>query len=268
MQAHLVQPDTPWENRDASFRSVDRLLDAHPPRRFDLVVLPEMFDTGFSFNLRATADTDGRTLAFLRDRARRWGVTLHGGRTVLGPDGRGRNRSTIVGPDGAILAEYDKLHPFTLGPPGGTEADAFSPGTEVVTYPWRTPEGELRVGCAICYDLRFPEVFRAGLARGAEMFVVPANWPTSRVAHWRTLLIARAIENQAFVLGVNRVGRDPTPLEYPGASMAVDPQGTVLAEADDRECVRQVVIDPGEVRRWREKFPAWREAPSSPTLHA
>jgi predicted amidohydrolase len=93
------------------------------------------------------------------------------------------------------------------------------------------------------------------------MFVVPANWPTPRIAHWRALLIARAIENQAYVLGVNRVGKDPTPLEYPGASLAVDPQGNVLAEAGAEECVLSVDIDPGEVRSWRERFPAWREAP-------
>lgn len=261
MQAHLVQPNTVWEDRDANFHSVRRLLDARPPARFDLVVLPEMFDTGFSFNLGATADRDSRTLGFLREEAKARGVTMHGGRTVVGTDGRGRNRSTIVGPEGDVLAEYDKIHPFTLGLPGSRESDSFAAGTAAVVYDWRTPQGTLRVGCAICYDLRFPEVLRAGLARGAEIFVIPANWPVTRVGHWRTLLIARAIENQAFVLGVNRTGEDPTPLAYPGASMAVDPQGNVLAEAGDGEIVLSVEIDPREVRRWREKFPAWREAP-------
>ncbi|MBM4108932.1 MAG: carbon-nitrogen family hydrolase [Phycisphaerae bacterium] len=261
MQAHLVQPNTHWEDKDANYRSICRLLDARPPARFDLVVLPEMFDTGFSFNLGTTADHDGGTLGFLRQQAKSRGVTIHGGRTVLGPDGRGRNRSTVVGPEGDVLAEYDKIHPFTLGIPGSRESDSFSPGEAAVAYDWRTPQATLRVGCAICYDLRFPEVLRAGLALGAEVFVVPANWPVTRVGHWRTLLRARAIENQAFVLGVNRTGADPTPLVYPGASTAIDPQGEVLAEAGAEECVVSVEIDPGRVRRWRAKFPAWREAP-------
>jgi predicted amidohydrolase len=259
MRAYMVQPDTVWEDRSANFDGVEALVGGAWAAPGDLVVLPEMFDTGFSFNLPVTADTDGRTLAFLRRLATTHRVTVHGGRTVLGPDGRGLNRSTIIGPDGSVLAEYDKQYPFTLGPRGLTEADRFRAGDRTVTYAWSWGGASIRVACAICYDLRFPELFRAGLDTGAEMFVVPANWPDTRLFHWRTLLIARAIENQAYVLGVNRVGDDPTPLHYPGASLAVGPRGDVLGEGDDRERVVSVEIDPTEVSRWRERFPAWRD---------
>lgn len=259
MRAHLVQPNTVWEDRRANFDRVLALLAGADVAPGDLVVLPEMFDTGFSFNLPRTSDGDGTTLGFVRALAVGRRVTVHGGRTVLGPDGRGLNRSTIIGPDGSVLAEYDKQYPFTLGPRGATEADRFTPGSRVVTYRWTSGAESITVGCAICYDLRFPELFRATLDAGAELFVVPANWPDTRLFHWRTLLIARAIENQAYMLGVNRVGDDPTPLHYPGASLAVGPRGDVLGEGDDRERVVSVEIDPREVSRWRERFPAVRD---------
>jgi predicted amidohydrolase len=111
---------------------------------------------------------------------------------------------------------------------------------------------------AICYDLRFPELFRLGLLKGAEVYALGANWPDARQAHWRALLIARAIENQAFVLGVNRTGRDPH-LNYAGGSIAVGPQGEVLGELAAEEAVLSVEIAPREVHAWREKFPAWKD---------
>jgi omega-amidase len=107
----------------------------------------------------------------------------------------------VFGAGGKLLAEYAKVHPFTFG----REPEAFEGGDGVVTYAW----GGLTVCPAVCYDLRFPELFRHGLMRGAEVFCLGANWPDARQAHWRALAMARAIENQAFVLAVNRVGRDP-----------------------------------------------------------
>lgn len=117
---------------------------------------------------------------------------------------------------------------------------------------------ELMVCPAICYDLRFPELFRAGLALGAQAYALGANWPAERAHHWRALIIARAIENQAFVFAVNRVGCDPA-LEYAGGSLIVSPMGDVLAEGDDTVRVISAEISPGEVHAWREKFPAWRD---------
>jgi predicted amidohydrolase len=256
MRAHLIQMDLAWEDRTENHRRLSGLLErvSGVAGSGDLVALPEMFDTGFSFNLARTADSDGKTLGFLCDCARRYGITLHGSRSVVGADGRGRNRATIVGPDGSVLVEYDKIHPFSFG----RESEFFSGGSSVVTYEWRSGRDSILVCPAICYDLRFPELFRIGLQKGAEMFVLGANWPAPRKVHRRVLSMARAIENQAFMLSINRSGRDPH-LDYAGESLAVGPTGDVIAEGGTGEEILTVEIDPGAVRAWREKFPAWRD---------
>lgn len=255
MRAHLVQLDIAWEDRAANHSKVAALLADIDIQSGDLVALPELFDTGFSFNIERTCDTDDATSRFCRGLALERACFVHGSLTAVGPDGRGRNRAVAYGPDGQLLSSYDKIHPFSLG----KEHERFSGGDAVTTWWWDAPQaGSLTVCPAICYDLRFPELFRAGLRLGAEAFVIGANWPSSRSAHWRALLLARAIENQAFVLGINRCGRDPA-LEYAGGSIAVSPTGEILAEADDREQVLTAEIDPGTLRRWRDKFPAWRD---------
>ena len=111
---------------------------------------------------------------------------------------------------------------------------------------------------AICYDLRFPELFRVGLDHGAAMFTVIANWPEARRDHWRALLVARAIENQAIVAGVNRTGRDPH-LGYAGDSLVVGPRGEILLDGGSAEGVWSCVLDGGLVDGWRREFPAWRD---------
>lgn len=256
MRAHLVQMDLAWEDRAENHRRLAHLLRGVPGLQGsgDLVVLPEMFDTGFSFRLERTADGDGRTLGFLCETARQCGVTIHGSRTVVGADGRGRNRATVVGPDGRVLVEYDKIHPFSFG----RESEFFTGGGEVVTYPWAAG-GEMVTACpAVCYDLRFPELFRMGMLKGAELFVLGANWPKPRKIHRRVLSIARAIENQAVMLCVNRAGSDPH-LEYAGGSIAVGPTGEVLGEAGEGEEVLTVEVDVAGIREWRERFPAWKD---------
>ena len=252
MHAHLVQLDICWEDRGANFRRVEDLLDTAAVSRGDLVLLPEMFDSGFSLNTEKTADARGETLAFLVELATDLGVFVQGGRTVHACHcAKASNVMSIVSPEGKLVDEYAKIHPFSLG----REQEAFEGGTRVTTYAC----GPLKVCPAICYDLRFPELFRRGLAMGAEVFALGACWLETRHAHWKALLLARAIENQAYVLGVNRTGRDPN-ANYLGGSVAIGPRGDVLGELDAREAVLSVEIDPGEVRRWREKFPAWKDA--------
>lgn len=256
--------DLAWEDKPANFRTVRDLLASTRPGPGDLVVLPEMFDTGFSFNIESTADAHtttptphpGPTLDFLRGIAADLRVTIHGSRTLIGADHRGRNMATILGPNGELIAEYAKVHPFSYG----RESERFTGGDTVVTYSW-TPNAAppVTICPAICYDLRFPELFRKGLLAGAELFAIGSNWPAPRECHRRTLSIARAIENQAFVLSVNRVGKDPA-LTYAGGTLAVSPKGEILGELGDTQGVLSVPIDLGALREWRQTFPAWRDA--------
>lgn len=259
MRAHLVQHDIAWEDKAANHARVSELLARVAVAPGDLVLLPEMFDTGFSLSVGKTADSDGASAQFVVTLARRLQATVQAGITVHGPSGKGLNRAIVCDPAGRVICEYDKIHPFSFG----RESERFIGGSKVATYMWGDGADELTVCPAICYDLRFPELFRAGLAMGAELFTIGANWPVARVGHWRSLLIARAIENQAFVLGVNRCGADPH-LDYPGASVAVDPQGRVIAEGSAAEEVLSVKIDAAALRSWRETFPAWKDR--SPVL--
>jgi len=256
VRAHLVQLDIVWEDRDANIEQVRAVLDGAGLRPGDLVILPEMFDSGFSLNTETTNDARGSTADALAQMAADHGAYIHGARTLIGDDGMGRNMAHVVNPQGETIAEYAKVHPFSFG----REPERFAGGTEIVAYDWTADDASLRVCPAVCYDLRFPELFRAGLtSMNAECFVLGANWPDARQAHWRALLIARAIENQAFVIGVNRVGADPH-LSYAGGSMAVGPAGEILLEMDDSPGVGTTEIDPATLHAWRDRFPAWKDA--------
>jgi predicted amidohydrolase len=262
MRAHLIQLDIAWESKQANYDKVERLLSRAGPEAGDLVVLPEMFDTGFSFNVESTSDRDNATLNYLLQLAGDLGVYVQGARTVSSGAALAENRATVVSPAGQVLADYAKVHPFSYG----REQERFEGGRSVVVY--RCGDGDSSppapVVCpAICYDLRFPELFRLGLFQGAEVFAIGANWPEARQHHWRALLIARAIENQAIVLGVNRTGRDPN-LNYVGGSIAVGPRGDILGELQGGEGVLSVALDARDVRSWREKFPAWKDVKLMP----
>lgn len=256
MRAHLIQMDIVWENRQENYAIVHRLLGSTRINPGDLLVLPEMFDSGFSLHTDITNDRAGQTAGFLRRLALETGCTVQGGRTVLGPgEEKATNRATVFDAGGSVLVDYSKIHPFSFG----REPEAFRGGDEVVTYNWHGPGRESLAVCpAICYDLRFPELFRRGLAMGAEVFALGANFPAARQSHWRALAIARAIENQAFFLAVNRTGNDPH-VAYAGGSIAVGPKGEILGELGDEEAVLSAEIDPDAVRSWREQFLCWRD---------
>jgi omega-amidase len=257
-QAHLVQLDFAWEDPQENYERVRQLLDRVTLNPGDLVLLPEMFDTGFSFNIQKTNDKGGATLAFFVELAVEFHVQVQGGRTVAACHRcAAANVMSVVAPSGntaKVIREYTKIHPFSIG----KEHEAFEGGEEVLTYTWSTPQGDLKVCPAICYDLRFPELFRLGLLQGAEVFALGACWPKARQHHWRALAIARAIENQAYMLAANRTGNDPS-LEYIGGSIAISPRGDVLGELGPDPGVLSIPIDAAEPRRWREKFPAWRD---------
>lgn len=243
-----LQLDIAWENPPANFTTVRRLLAAAAPAPGTLVALPEMFATGFSMNAAAIADPpDGPACQFLSTTARAFGITLLAGLATLGPDGRPRNQALVFSPEGHLVASYSKIKLFT---PGG-EPSHYTPGTVPVAFTL----ADWTIAPLICYDLRFPELFRQTAARQRpELFVVVANWPEKRLHHWVRLLQARAIENQAFVLAVNRTGRDPY-YAYAGRSLVVDPQGEILADAGSAEGWVAAELDLETLRQYRRGLP-------------
>ena len=248
---YALQLDIAWEDKAANYRKVESLLQATPPNPGSLVVLPEMFSTGFSMNLGITQQGPGREdEAFLAGLARKHRICVAGGLVNPGSDGKGRNDAVAFSPEGTVLAHYTKIHPFSLG----GEANCHERGSEIVTFPW----AGFVAAPFVCYDLRFPEIFRAAVRRGANLFTVIANWPDTRIEHWITLLRARAIENQAYVVGVNRVGSDPT-LKYPGRSLLVDPMGQIVLDAGEGEGVFGADVSIDAVRTTRERLPFLRD---------
>lgn len=251
MKVHLVQMDSVWEDPRANFGRVEQLLAKQSPEPGSLVVLPEMFATGFSLDLSKTCAGPSRDAeSFVQSLARTHSVAVLAGVTSPGAEGWGRNEAVVFGPDGTQLARYLKQRPFS----GGGEDRAHERGGEVTTFQW---DG-LKVAPLVCYDLRFPELFRAAVRVGVEMFVVIAAWPVPRIDHWITLLRARAIENQAYVVGVNCTGQEAQH-RYCGRSLVVDPHGRVLADAGEDEGTIAAEFDSAEVRAWRAEFPAVRD---------
>ncbi len=251
VQVLLVQLDVAWEQREANHERVRAALRVHEPEPNDLVVLPEMFATGFSMNIATTHDADRLTERFLSSVAAEYECYIVAGVTQRPDDAaRARNCALVLHPLGQTMANYCKIHPFSLG----NEHRHFEAGDQIVTF----ETGEFTVAPFVCYDLRFPEIFRAAVRRGANLFTVIANWPDTRIEHWVTLLRARAIENQAYVVGVNRVGSDPT-LRYPGRSLVVDPMGNVALDAGDRGGVFYADVSIEAVRSTRKRLPFLRD---------
>ncbi len=248
MKVVALQLDIAWENKVANFEKVRRLLTEASPERDSLVVLPEMFATGFSMNANAIAEPyGGETERFLASTAKEFGICLVAGAAMRGRDGRARNKTLVFSPAGELIAFYAKMRPFT---PGG-EPQHYVAGERPIAFRW----ANCAVSTFICYDLRFPEIFREAVAaHRPELFVVIANWPEKRIHHWVALLRARAIENQAYIVGVNRVGRDPY-YTYSGRSLIVDPQGEIMADAGGREGCVSAKLDLPILRKYRAGLP-------------
>jgi len=243
-----IQMDIVWESLEGNLTRARKWLELAARRGARLAVPPEMFATGFSMDLDRTSPWALQIEAFLRDTATELGLTLVGGLADRAEDGghpRGRNWAVAFTPQGQCVARYQKIHPFSFG----SEHEHFRGGESLASF----AVGNLAVTPFICYDLRFPELFRAAAIR-SDLMVVIANWPSARREAWRGLLTARAIENQCFVLGVNRVGEGGG-LHYSGDSMLLDPLGQTLEAICDREGLVLGEVSPTEVAETRAQFP-------------
>jgi omega-amidase len=240
-----VQMDLAWEDPASNRVRAEHWIVKEAPPAGSLVVLPEMFTTGFT--LRAAAEPEGGpTESWMQGLSKRLGIWLVGGfvreRSGAGPG----NELVVCDPGGATAASYRKQRPFAPG----DEHRHYAAGSSPTVFAW----GAAKVALFICYDLRFPELFREAARQRPELYVVIASWPDKRIHHWVRLLQARAIENQAFVIGVNRAGDDPQ-FHYNGRSLVADPSGELLADAGDEERVIRASLDLETLRNYREKLP-------------
>ena len=238
-----LQLDIAWEQPEENFRRAAALASRAAAAGARLLVLPEMFATGFTMNAGKAAAHAAATLEALCGIARQHRVWVVAGLAVPG-DERPLNACVLVDPQGREVLRYHKVHSFTLA----DEHEHFAAGEAVATA---VVDGA-RVTPVICYDLRFPELFRA-TAADTDLFVVIANWPVKRGHAWRSLLTARAIDCQAWVLGVNRVG-DAEDVHHSGDSALVDPMGITVAAAAEQETVLVGAVDPAHVRSVRSHY--------------
>lgn len=228
--------------------------EAHPPEEAipAVILLPELWTTGYDLaRLPELADPDGaQTLLFLSSLAQAHRLFIIGGSYARRTGSRIFNTMPFIDRDGQVVGQYDKLHLFGLM----KEPQHLQPGDHKGLFRLD------RIPCAgvICYDIRFPEWIRAHALGGAEVLFVAAEWPDARLAHWRALLLARAIENQCFVVACNRVGSDPGN-RFAGHSLIIDPWGQVIAEAGEEEEILSAVIDLKEVRAARSRIPVFRD---------
>ena len=247
MKTALVQYDIVWADPEANRSRLDALLETLP--QVDLVVLPEMFSTGFATQPEGVAeDAPSATLEWMKAKARTMDCAIAGS-VALHENGGYFNRFWFVKPSGEVTA-YDKHHLFTYG----GEHHRFTRGSDRVVVEWRG----FRFLLNVCYDLRFPVWSRNRKDYDAAIYV--ASWPSVRQYPWDTLLRARAIENQCFVLGVNRVGKDPS-CEYAGGTAAVDPYGaTLTACVPGAEQILVTDLDMSVLEAFRAKFPVLDDA--------
>ena len=253
----LVQMDCRLGKPGYNFERAELFVAEAARRGSDLVVLPELWSTAYDLENAAdhatpvVADTMGNGwFGRLAQLASSHDVWLAGSILELGADGKIYNCLALYSPEGKLAGAYRKIHLFRL-----MDEDQFlAPGPETVTVdlPWG------RVGLAICYDLRFPELFRRYALAGAKLILLPAEWPHPRRDHWRTLLRARAIENQMFVAGCNRVGSSKGS-DFFGASALIDPWGEALIEGGEQETLLTVTLDLDQVDAVRQRIPIFED---------
>jgi len=246
MRIAALQFDIVWEDPEANFSRLEPWIRTAAAGGARLLALPEMYACGFSMATERIAEpVNGPSTAFLRDRAHEHGLWLAGSVPERPAEGEKPFNTLVLAGPGGEIHRYHKIHPFTYA----GEDRHYQAGNDFVTV---EIEG-LRLTLFVCYDLRFADEFWA-TARETDAYLVVANWPETRRGHWCALLTARAIENQAWVVGVNRVG-DGGGLAYTGDSRIVDPRGEIVASAASQETLLFAELDPELVRSTRETLP-------------
>lgn len=238
-----------WEKIDQNLQNIELRL-GNIREKTDLIILPEMFNTGFTMNAAQLAEPmNGKTMQWMHQIAQKFDCVITGS-LIVAEGGKYYNRLVWMQPDGRYNY-YDKRHLFALG----KEHETYTPGTKrliVELKGWK-------ICPVICYDLRFP-VWLRNVNAAYDLLLIVANWPEKRALHWRTLIPARAVENQCYVIGVNRVGHDGNEIYHSGDSTCVDPNGNTVYYKRDEEDVYTFTIIGDEVVKTRRQMPFLRDA--------
>ncbi|MBI1932053.1 MAG: hypothetical protein HYS24_05905 [Ignavibacteriales bacterium] len=245
MKISICQFAPVWNNKEESILSIENII-SKIEKGTNCLIFPEMTLTGFTMNAKDFAEEiDGLGISYFLSLARRKKLEIFAG--IIEKDGNKYYNSLFhFNSWGIIQAVYRKIHPFSLA----KENENYSAGNEALV----STIDLNNIGLSICYDLRFPELYRMQTKNGAEVLINIANWPTKRIDHWKTLLKARAIENQCYVIGANRIGNDPY-YEYNGCSAVFNPMGEELILAANEEKLFYCEIDFNIVKTVREKLP-------------
>ncbi|MFQ5997743.1 MAG: carbon-nitrogen family hydrolase [Candidatus Bathyarchaeia archaeon] len=246
-----VQMNIEIGNKEANLRNAEKLMENDTPSAW-LYVLPELFSTGYELKFAEewAESIPGPTTDVLSMTAKTLGSFVIGSILERRENSKPRNTAIVMDPEGELVAKYSKMHLFRL-----VEEDVYlSSGDSFCSF--ETAYG--KIGLALCYDLRFPELARHLALDGIQVLLVPAEWPSPRKHPWRTLLQARAVENQFFVIGANRVGSD-VKSHYFGSSMVVDPFGNILSEGDDKDGIVKAKLDFSLVQKSRNYITCYQD---------
>ena len=251
MRIACVQMDIAFGDPETNFQKVSAYLEEAAKNGAETIILPEMWNTGYALTeLKALADGSHRTVEFLKEFAKAHQVNIVGGSVSIIKEDGFYNTMYVVNKEGELVSEYDKAHRFGLM----DEHIHLEEGLGLGTFEL---EGVI-CGGVICYDIRFPEWIRAQALNGAKVIFVPAEWPAARIDHWKILLQARAIENQCFIVAVNRVGSDPKNA-FGGSSMVIAPWGEVRLDMAMQEGIGYADIDLSEVEEVRKRIPVFAD---------
>lgn len=244
----IVQYNIEWENKPANFRKIEKLLN--PIGTTDLIVLPEMFSTGFSMNVSEMAEPmDGPSVNWMKQLAAEKNAAVCG--SLITEDTHGYHNRIIFAPPKGEIYQYDKRHLFTMG----NEQNHYSPGRERLIVEFRG----FRILPLVCYDLRFPVWSRN--RNDFDLMVYVANWPAPRKKAWKTLLKARAIENQSYLVAANRIGADANGIKYAGGTYAIDAKGKIINKLpDNKEGVVSEKFSLESLQKFRQRFPVLNDA--------
>ncbi|MBV1908500.1 MAG: hypothetical protein KUG78_04215 [Kangiellaceae bacterium] len=246
MKIASVQLDIQWLDKVANLKKAKKYVEKAALEGCYLIVFPEMFATGYSMDINAVSElSDGETMMQLSQLAKKNSIGVIAGLVQTNHQGA-ENTAVYIDNNGELQARYIKNYPFTLA----GESEKYVTGNQQVLFDVNGATASL----FICYDLRFPELFRK-VAKDVDMIFIIASWPITRQFHWELLLQARAVENQCFVIGVNRIGNDGNQLEYGGGSLIFNPMGELVSKCpNDKEYITSI-IEPNLSRQTRSSFP-------------